>query len=149
MDTGHRFNVKKVLEASALPGISKMKDASEDNIPEVVQGHITYPVVNSDPKIHRNSLAQLTREALPRLDHYRNCVEATRRPSLGELYGDPSGAKVRPVHTGRNQGTRGNKPSAPSYSLSSHFKFRFLFKARGVSRLRNVTIVGFYHLLFS
>jgi hypothetical protein len=96
MNTNHRFNVKKVLEAGALPGVSEMKDVSEDNVPQLGQGNITYPVVSSDPKIHRNSLAQLTREALPRLDHYRNCIQATRRPSLGELYGDPSEGKVRP-----------------------------------------------------
>jgi hypothetical protein len=117
MDINHRFNVKKVLE---VPGIFTMKDTSEGNIPEVVQGHITYPVVSNDPKIRRNSLAQLTREALPRLDHYRNCVEATKRPSLGELYGDPSGAKVRPFHTSeRIQGTKGNKVQISSYSPSS------------------------------
>jgi hypothetical protein len=33
------------------------------------------------------------------LDHYRDCVEATRRPSLGELYGDPSGGRVRELRT--------------------------------------------------
>jgi hypothetical protein len=94
MDKNHRFNVKKVLEISDLPGISKMKDVTEDTVPDLDQGHITYPVVSSDPKIHRNSIAQLTREALPRLDHYRNCIQATKRPSLGELYGESEG-KVR------------------------------------------------------
>lgn len=72
-----------------------MKDVAEGNVPELGQGHATYPVVSNDPKIRRNSLAQLTREALPRVDHYRNCSEAIRRPSLGELYGEPSEGKVR------------------------------------------------------
>jgi hypothetical protein len=95
MDTNHRFNVKKVLESSALPGVSKMKDVTKDNVHELGQSQATYPVVSSDLKIHRNSLAQLTREALPRLEHYRNCTEAIKRPSLGEVYGEPSEGKVR------------------------------------------------------
>lgn len=53
----------------------------------------TYPVGNMDPKNRRSSLAQLTREALPRLDHYKNCVQAMKRPSLGELHGEPSEGK--------------------------------------------------------
>ncbi|CAH1637260.1 unnamed protein product [Spodoptera littoralis] len=36
----------------------------------------------------KRSLAQLTREALPRLDNYRNSKRALKRPSLGELHGD-------------------------------------------------------------
>ncbi|GBP07676.1 Bumetanide-sensitive sodium-(potassium)-chloride cotransporter [Eumeta japonica] len=36
----------------------------------------------------KRSLAQLTREALPRMDNYRNSKRALKRPSLGELHGD-------------------------------------------------------------
>ncbi|XP_037292451.1 bumetanide-sensitive sodium-(potassium)-chloride cotransporter [Manduca sexta] len=36
----------------------------------------------------RRSLAQLTREALPRMENYRNSKRALKRPSLGELHGD-------------------------------------------------------------
>lgn len=35
----------------------------------------------------RRSLAQFTREALPRLENYRNSKRAMKRPSLGELHG--------------------------------------------------------------
>lgn len=35
----------------------------------------------------RRSLAQFTREALPRLENYRNSKRALKRPSLGELHG--------------------------------------------------------------
>lgn len=42
----------------------------------------------------RRSLAQMTREALPRLDFYRNSRRALRRPSLGELHGEEVAAKV-------------------------------------------------------
>ncbi|KAG7300179.1 hypothetical protein JYU34_015728, partial [Plutella xylostella] len=36
----------------------------------------------------KRSLAQLTREALPRMENYRNSKRALKRPSLGELHGD-------------------------------------------------------------
>ncbi|XP_045775420.1 bumetanide-sensitive sodium-(potassium)-chloride cotransporter-like [Maniola jurtina] len=36
----------------------------------------------------KRSLAQLTREALPRMENYRNSRRALKRPSLGELHGD-------------------------------------------------------------
>ncbi|GAB0086660.1 bumetanide-sensitive sodium-(potassium)-chloride cotransporter [Sergentomyia squamirostris] len=36
----------------------------------------------------KKSLAQLTREALPRLDNYRISKRALKRPSLGELHGE-------------------------------------------------------------
>lgn len=42
----------------------------------------------------RRSLAQMTREALPRLDFYRNSRRALRRPSLGELHGEEIQNKV-------------------------------------------------------
>jgi hypothetical protein len=120
MDTNHRFSVKKVLETNVLSEVSKEKDVTEENIPELEQGNVTYPVVSNDPKIHRNSLAQLTREALPRLDNYRDCVHATRRPSLGELYGEPSEGKVRKFKASeRTQEPEGNRIKISSYFLSS------------------------------
>lgn len=36
----------------------------------------------------KRSLAQLTREALPRMENYRNSRRALKRPSLGEIHGD-------------------------------------------------------------
>lgn len=36
----------------------------------------------------KKSLAQLTREALPRLDNYRISKRGLKRPSLGELHGE-------------------------------------------------------------
>ncbi|XP_059611500.1 bumetanide-sensitive sodium-(potassium)-chloride cotransporter isoform X2 [Phlebotomus argentipes] len=38
--------------------------------------------------IRKKSFAQLTREALPRLDNYRISKRALKRPSLGELHGE-------------------------------------------------------------
>lgn len=93
MDTSHRFNVQPVSEDSCVAGNSKMKGVLKSDVPDLGHGHATYPTGNTDPKIHRNSIAQLTREALPRLDHYRNCIQATKRPSLGELHGELSEEK--------------------------------------------------------
>jgi hypothetical protein len=117
MDANHRFNVKKVSESRALPDISKIKALTDENVPELGQGNITYPVVSNDLKIHRNSLAQLTREALPRLDNYRHCLHATRRPSLGELYGEPSEGKVGNFEANE----RTQKPNGNRIEIFSHF----------------------------
>jgi hypothetical protein len=43
----------------------------------------------------KKSLVQLTREALPRLENYRNSRRAAKRPSLGELHGGEDVVKVR------------------------------------------------------
>ena len=41
-----------------------------------------------EPQERKISLVHLTREALPRLDNYRNCKSAIKRPSIGELHGE-------------------------------------------------------------
>lgn len=47
----------------------------------------------------KRSLAQMTREALPRMDNYRNLmsVAAVQRPTIGELY---EGVEEEKVSTG-------------------------------------------------
>uniref|UniRef100_A0A2A4JL60 Bumetanide-sensitive sodium-(Potassium)-chloride cotransporter n=1 Tax=Heliothis virescens TaxID=7102 RepID=A0A2A4JL60_HELVI len=63
---------------------------------ETVERGVAVVAPNSQPDtwLHdagwrrKRSLAQLTREALPRLDNYRNSKRALKRPSLGELHGD-------------------------------------------------------------
>lgn len=49
---------------------------------------------NQGPK-RKKSLIQLTREALPRLENYRNSRKAVKRPSLGELHEGEEINKVR------------------------------------------------------
>lgn len=99
MDTKHRFNVKRVSEGGAVLNDNMMQGVPENDVLELEsQGDLspsnaTFPVANSDLKNRRSSLAQLTREALPRVDHYRNCVQALKRPSLGELHGEPKDGK--------------------------------------------------------
>lgn len=63
---------------------------------ETVEKGGVVPTANAQPDtwLHdagwrrKRSLAQLTREALPRLENYRNSKRALKRPSLGELHGD-------------------------------------------------------------
>jgi hypothetical protein len=96
MDTNHRFDVKPVSEDSSVDGNYKMMGLPQNGVPDLGQVYATYPAASSDPKTRRNSIAHLTREALPRLDHYRNGLEATKRPTLGELHGELSEGKVSP-----------------------------------------------------
>lgn len=51
-----------------------------------------YIIENNAPK-RRKSIVQLTREALPRLENYRNSKRAAKRPSLGELHGGDDNIK--------------------------------------------------------
>lgn len=88
MDSNHRFDVKTVSEDIEVPN---------SGVLDLGHGHATYPGSNSDLKNRRSSLAQITREALPHLDHYSNCQQAVKRPSLGELHGESNEEKVRPL----------------------------------------------------
>lgn len=47
------------------------------------------------PGGRKRSLAQLTREVLPRMENYRHSRRAAKRPSLGELHGGEEQLKVR------------------------------------------------------
>lgn len=49
---------------------------------------------NGQAPKRKKSLMQLTKEALPRLENYRNSRKAVKRPSLGQLHG---GEEVIPV----------------------------------------------------
>lgn len=46
------------------------------------------------PPKRKKSLVQLTKEALPRLENYRNSRKAVKRPSLGELHEGEESVKV-------------------------------------------------------
>jgi hypothetical protein len=98
MNKNYRFDVKTVSEDSCVDGNFKMMGLPQNGVPDLGDGHGTYPAASSDPKTYRYSLGHLTREALPRLDHYRNCMEAIKRPTLGELHGELSEETVRPFY---------------------------------------------------
>jgi solute carrier family 12 (sodium/potassium/chloride transporter), member 2 len=52
-----------------------------------------------EDELRRLSFSQSTREALPRLDNYRVSKRALKRPSMGELHGDPD-KTGKDVHDG-------------------------------------------------
>ncbi|CAH0553671.1 unnamed protein product [Brassicogethes aeneus] len=61
-------------------GVSK----NEDTVGDLVSNTNFH---DAPKKERKKSLVQLTREALPRLENYRNSKRAVKRPSLGELHG--------------------------------------------------------------
>lgn len=87
-----RFKVNKV--EFALTNSNTIHDGMRmDNRLNVSNNDTeTYSVASTtclhDPQgKRRKSLAQFTREALPRLENYRNSKRQMKRPSLGELHG--------------------------------------------------------------
>jgi len=97
MDTNNRFDVKPVSEDSRVDDNFKMTGLPKDGVLDLGHSYATYPAASNDSKVHRNSVAHLTLEALPHVDHYRNCLQATKRPSLGELHGELNEEKVSPL----------------------------------------------------
>ena len=96
MDTNHRFDVTPVSGDSRVDDNSWMTGLPNNGVPDLGHSYATYPALSSDPKARRTSVVHLTREALPRLDHYLNCIQATKRPSLGEVHGELYEEKVSP-----------------------------------------------------
>lgn len=76
-----RFNICKVNN-----GFELNEDRGTNGNLET--GTITSPLDVEYVGNRKRSLAQLTREALPRLDNYRISKRALKRPSLGELHGE-------------------------------------------------------------
>lgn len=84
---GGRFNVSKVdggLEMNLDKNSSTNGDLSTSIITSPLRDNFDGEYVGN----RKRSLAQLTREALPRLDNYRISKRALKRPSLGELHGE-------------------------------------------------------------
>ena len=96
MDTNNRFDVTPVMEDSHVDDNSKMTGLPNNGIPDLGHSYATYPPASSD-STPRSSITHFTPEALPHLDHYRNCLQATKRPSLGELHGELNEEKVSPL----------------------------------------------------
>ncbi|KAJ8718570.1 hypothetical protein PYW08_002807 [Mythimna loreyi] len=95
----NRFKVSTVEAESKKNGIhmgANIISRPLRNSAETVERGVAVVAPNAQPDtwLHdagwrrKRSLAQLTREALPRLDNYRNSKRALKRPSLGELHGD-------------------------------------------------------------
>ncbi|KAL1139875.1 hypothetical protein AAG570_006852 [Ranatra chinensis] len=80
-----RFNVKKA--ANAVTSSPNGVDNPGLYLGPGDTGGLA-PAANK-PRGERNSFCTLTLEALPRVDHYKNTKESIKRPSLGELHGEP------------------------------------------------------------
>lgn len=77
------------FENSAFQMSENTAGEKTDRVPELLNNFDHNLVV---PR-RKKSLVQLTREALPRLENYRNSRRAIKRPSLGELHGGDEGVK--------------------------------------------------------
>jgi len=98
MKTKQRFQVQVTSQAvesspNAENGSYLKNNLSDFEAQNVRRNSRTVPALPSDNARRKSSLGQLTREALPRLDHFRISGRAFKRPSLGELYGDPTQKK--------------------------------------------------------
>lgn len=90
-----RFSVTKVESmddrGNGAAALAKSTSILLSPLREGQQLDAISPGVWGDPEglaRRKRSLAQMTREALPRLDNYRNSRRALKRPSLGELHGE-------------------------------------------------------------
>ena len=84
-----RFNVKKAA-------ISSNPDGGGVDNPGLYlgPGDDKAAIDAAAKRRERNSFCTLTLEALPRADHYKNTHEGVKRPSIGELHGEPAYIKV-------------------------------------------------------
>lgn len=89
----NKFSVRRVEEGIHNEGL-QMKETdgvilsvNNDNVNGLVHTNTasTTCLYETSTNKRRRSLAQLTREALPRLENYRNSRRALKRPSIGEL----------------------------------------------------------------
>lgn len=87
-----RFKVNKVdfalSNCNTIHEGMQMNDRLNVSTPDTDAYSVASTTCLHDPQgKRRRSLAQFTREALPRLENYRNSKRALKRPSLGELHG--------------------------------------------------------------
>ncbi|KAL7038044.1 hypothetical protein ACKWTF_009435 [Chironomus riparius] len=85
-----RFTVTRISNKDMNNDNSKRGTAEVSlNVNDLYHRKNSHSVPVSSIDRRKFSFAQLTREALPRLDNYRISKRALKRPSLGELHGDP------------------------------------------------------------
>lgn len=84
-----RFSVKGVMSEgidNAGLQLHESYQSKQDAVGDIVNNSTSSTSLHENPGRRRRSLVQLTREALPRLENYRNSKRALKRPSLGELH---------------------------------------------------------------
>ncbi|KAF5306750.1 hypothetical protein FQA39_LY01508 [Lamprigera yunnana] len=96
----HRFSVKRIDDGGIDNNGMQMCENGNVilNVPQDTVGALRNTMSTTclfeNAVKRKRSLAQLTREALPRLENYRNSKRALKRPSLGELlHGKEENAK--------------------------------------------------------
>lgn len=92
-----RFSVNRVESQGIDNAALELQEnglTNRDTVGELVNT-TSATCLHDHPGRRRRSLVQLTREALPRLENYRNSKRALKRPSLGELHGGDECFKVR------------------------------------------------------
>lgn len=86
---GHRTSRPNGIDNCAFQphenGVSTIKEDTVSELRSAVALNIYEP--SHGHQRRKKSLVQLTREALPRLENYRNSRRAAKRPSIGELHG--------------------------------------------------------------
>lgn len=93
-----RFSIKRIQNGLVNEGLQLNENYNQngqDTISELMTTTSTTCLYDNPPPKRKRSLVQMTREALPRLENYRNSKRALKRPSLGELHGGDDGIKVR------------------------------------------------------
>lgn len=84
-----RFSVKGVMSEgidNAGLQLHENYQSKRDVVGDIINNSTSSTSLHENPGRRRRSLVQLTREALPRLENYRNSKRALKRPSLGELH---------------------------------------------------------------
>lgn len=99
MDLSSVTNNKRVMDGGGIENggfqLQENGHAKDDNsIANLVNTTSATCLYETHVPKRKKSLVQLTREALPRLENYRNSRRFTKRPSLGELHGGEDSIKV-------------------------------------------------------
>lgn len=98
-----RFSIKRIQNGhvnEALQLNENYNQVPQDTVGDLVSTTSTTCLYDNPPPKRKRSLVQLTREALPRLENYRNSKRALKRPSLGELHGGEETIKVCKLFAG-------------------------------------------------
>lgn len=95
-----RFSVRKVSNLSNLPNLPENTEVRVNVNPNgylnptFITDTLDLPGGDMPNGDRKKSFVHHTMEALPRVDNYRNDIQALKRPSLGELHGEEKELKV-------------------------------------------------------
>lgn len=91
----NRFMVRRVSNSVVpMPNLPEHMELRVNPSPNGFINHAFITDMGIPQMDRKRSFAHHTIEALPRLDNYRNDLQALKRPSLGELHGEEKDMKV-------------------------------------------------------